>query len=111
DAVVLDPRVGEEFFGGFFERCFGSRPVGGVDLDVEHLALADAGNATAPERLQSALDRLALRIENAGFQRDGDARLHFMAEITRIPRPRNLAEPAAPDILGSSGCPRMPLRR
>src|SRR4029079_7526610 len=98
DAVVLDHRVGEEFFGGFFERCCGSRPVGAVDLDVEHLALADAGNATDPERLQSALDRLALRIENAGFQCDSDARLHFMAEITRIPSPRNLRRPQAPAI-------------
>src|SRR5689334_12733057 len=77
DAVVLDHRVGEEFFRGILEGGFGPGPVGAVDLDVEHLALADAGHATDPERLQSALDRLALRIENAGFQRNGDACLHF----------------------------------
>src|SRR6266702_2278158 len=40
DAVVLDHRVGKELFRGFFERGFRPNPVGGVDLDVEHLALA-----------------------------------------------------------------------
>src|SRR5690606_34097488 len=45
-------------------------------LDVEHLALPDAGDAIDAERLQRALDGLALRIEDAGFQRDGDARFH-----------------------------------
>src|SRR5258708_30071242 len=113
NAVVLDHRIGEEVFRGFFDRCFRPRPVGAIDLDVEHLALADAGNATDPERLQSALDRLALRIENAGFQCDGDARLHFMAEITRIPSPRNLRRPQAPAIsrrarpaIAPASCPR-----
>src|SRR3954463_15930861 len=60
DPVILDHRVGEEFFCGLFESCFGASPVGAIDLDVEHLALAHAGNATDPERPQSALDRLAL---------------------------------------------------
>src|SRR5690348_4196167 len=43
DAVVLDHRVGEEFLRRLFECCFGAGPVGAVDLDVEHLALAHAG--------------------------------------------------------------------
>ena len=47
-----------------------------VELDVEHLALAHARDARNAERLQRALDRLALRIEHAGFQRDGDAGFH-----------------------------------
>src|SRR5205823_2530365 len=39
DAIVLDHRVGEELFRGIFEGCFRPRPVGAVDLDIEHLAL------------------------------------------------------------------------
>src|SRR3954469_17198922 len=101
NAIVLDHGVGEELFRGFFERCLRPRPVGALDLDVKHLALAYAGDATDPERLQSALDRFPLRVENAGFQRDGDACLHFMAEITRIPSPRNLRRPQAPAISGA----------
>ena len=57
----------------------GPGPVAAVDLDVEHLALAHAGDAGDAERLQRALDRLALRVEDAGLQGDGDAGFHFKA--------------------------------
>src|SRR4029078_10935828 len=39
NAVVLDHRVGEELVGGILERRLDPRPVGALDLDVEHLAL------------------------------------------------------------------------
>src|SRR5688500_6921809 len=96
DAVVLDHRVRQQLVGGILEGRFDPRPVGVLDFDVEHLALADARYASDAERLQRALDRLALRVENAGFQRNGDARLHFKVEIEGIPSPRNLWRPASP---------------
>src|SRR4029078_8130610 len=95
DAVVLDHRVGQQFLGGVFQRRLGACPVGAIDLDIEHLALADAGHPADTKRLQSTLDRLALRIENTGFQGDGDAGLHLKAEIERIPPPRNLSRPGS----------------
>src|SRR3954454_8115696 len=96
DAVVLDHRVGEELVGCVLESRLDAHPVGALDLDVEHLALADARDAGDTERLQSALDRLALRVENAGFQRDGDACLHYTAEIIGIPRRCNRSRPRVP---------------
>src|SRR5829696_2785550 len=75
DAVILDHGIGEELVGGFLQSRFRPRLVAALDLDVEDLALADAGNPADAERAQRALDRLALRIKNARLQGDGDTRL------------------------------------
>src|SRR4029077_3486097 len=58
------------------ERGFSLGAVVALDLDVEHLALADARHTIHAEGLQRALDRLALRIEDAGLEGDGHASLH-----------------------------------
>ena len=76
DPIILDHGVGEQLFGGILQRGLGAGAVGALDLDVEHLALADACDSADAERFQRALDGLALRVENAGFQRDGDAGFH-----------------------------------
>src|SRR5215218_7402799 len=76
DAIVLDHRVGEEPLAGVLQRALGLALVGGIELDVEDLALAHAGDALDAERPQGSLDRLPLRVEDAGFQGDGDARFH-----------------------------------
>src|ERR1043166_4589392 len=76
DLVVLDDDVGEELVGRLFERRLGARPIDAVALDVEHLALAHAGDAGNAERPERALDRLALRIEHARLEGDGDAGFH-----------------------------------
>ena len=76
DPVVLDDRVGEQLVGRLLEQRLGLLAVAALDLDVEHLALAHACDAVDAERFQRPFDRLALRIENAGFQGDGDAGLH-----------------------------------
>src|SRR5215218_8554054 len=52
DAIVLDHRVGEEPFAGVLQRALGLALVGGVELDVEDLALAHAGDALDAERLE-----------------------------------------------------------
>src|SRR5258705_3728895 len=76
DAIILDHRVGEQLLGRLLEGGFGAALVRTHDLDVEHLALAHAGDAADAKRFERALDRLALRIEDAGLEGDGDARFH-----------------------------------
>ena len=61
---------------GVLEPGFGIGTIAVGDLDVEYLALAHARDPGDAERLERALDRLALGIENAGFECDGDAGLH-----------------------------------
>src|ERR1700736_4078744 len=76
DLVVLDDDVGEELVGRLLERCLGARRIDAVELDVEHLALAHAGDAGNAERLERAFDRLALGVEHARLEGDGDAGFH-----------------------------------
>src|SRR5262249_21138757 len=78
DLVVLDQCIREQLVGRLLERGFRLLTVAAFELDVEHLALAHAGDAVHTQRLEGTLDRLALRIENAGFERDGDASLHVV---------------------------------
>src|SRR5580704_12577045 len=85
DAVVFDHGIGKEFLRRVLERRFGAGAVGALDLDVKNLALAHAGDAADAERTQRAFDGLALRVEDAGFQRDGDAGFHgqvFMGKFS-----------------------------
>ena len=79
DPVILDHRIGEQLVGRLLEQLFSAGLVAAIELDVEHLALPDAGDALNPERAQRALDGLALRVEDAGLQRDGDAGFHGAA--------------------------------
>ena len=58
------------------EQGLGLGAIAALDFDVEHLALAHAGDPGQPERAQRAFDGLALRVENAGFQGDGDTGFH-----------------------------------
>src|SRR5207244_528136 len=76
DLIVLDDDVGEELVGRLLERRLGARSVDAVELDVEHLALAHAGDAGNAERLERAFDRLALGVEHARLEGDGDAGFH-----------------------------------
>src|ERR1700712_5289229 len=78
DPVILNDSIGEQFVGGVLQRRFGLSLVGARQFDVEHLALPHAGYAVDTERFQRALDGLALRIEDAVLQCDGDACLHVM---------------------------------
>src|SRR5262245_18468389 len=76
DMIILDHGVREKFLSRLPERGLGAGAVVAVKLDIEHLALAHAGDAADAQRLQRALDGLALRIEDARLERHGDARLH-----------------------------------
>src|SRR6202166_4384080 len=97
DAVVLDHGVGQKLFGRCLERRLGAGAIGAFDLDIEYLALADAGDPAHTERSQRAFNGLALRIEDAGFQRDGDAGFHVenstLASSISIHRSRRNGRP------------------
>src|SRR3954469_15135784 len=79
DPVILDYRVRQQLVGGGFQRRLGVGLVGAGQFDVEHLALAHTGHAIDAERFKRPFDGLALRIENAGFESDGDACFHVIA--------------------------------
>src|SRR5204862_6928626 len=74
--IVLDQRIGEQAVGRLLERGLRLLAVAAVELYVEHLALADAYHAGNAEGFERTLDRLALRIEHARFERHGDTGLH-----------------------------------
>src|SRR5262245_57968482 len=95
--IILDHSVREQFLGRLPERRLGAGAIAAVELDVEHLALAHAGDAADAERFQRALDGLALRVEDARLERDGDARLHVGPNGAFAARPRrSSAAPLTP---------------
>ena len=63
---------------GLLISCGGLRrfAIAPLDLDIEDLALAHARDAFDAQRFERPFDRLALGIEDAGFEGDGDAGLH-----------------------------------
>src|ERR1700743_1838916 len=89
DAIILDDGIGEKLLGRGLERGFGTSAVDPFDLDIEDLALTHTRHATDSKRFQSAFDGLALRIEDAGFKGDGDARFHALS-IGMNRKPRNM---------------------
>src|SRR5262245_9599865 len=94
EMIVLDDGVGEELVAHRLQRRFSAGFVALGKLDVEDLALADAAHAGEAERGERALDRLALRIEDARFEGDGDARLHQGGATGPAPVPCPSAAPA-----------------
>src|SRR6516165_1304823 len=76
DLIILDDHVGEKLVGRLLERGLGARLIGAVDLDIEHLALPHARDAGDAERLERTFDRLALRVEHARLEGDGDTGFH-----------------------------------
>src|SRR5262245_59867862 len=95
DAVILDHGIGEELLGGTFKRRLGTGAVAALDLDIEDLALAHAGDPADPKRAQRAFNGFALRIENAGLERDGDAGLHGSFNKYESAPPQHRGRPAA----------------
>src|SRR5689334_21522871 len=95
DPVILDHGIGQQFLGGAFERRLGAGAVGAFDFNVENLALPYARDPTDAKRTQCAFDSLALRIKNAGLERDGDAGLHESLHKYESARPQyRAADPA-----------------
>src|SRR5262245_37220003 len=64
DTIILDHGVCQKLLGRLLEQGLGAPAIGPVEFDVEHLALAHAGHSVDAKRLERALDRLALRVED-----------------------------------------------
>jgi len=82
----------QDFLGDGF-RCPSRllhRPAGG-DADVEVLALRGRRMARITEAVERRANRLALRIEDRGFQRDEYARVMGKPNIGTGPGPRSTA--------------------
>ena len=106
--IILDHRVGEELLAHRLEPRL---RVGGIGkLDVEDLALTHRIHAGEAERAERALDRQTLRIENAVFQRDEDARLHAPLPDLWVRR-RGYFTSTGPPFGARSFSFRMPRRR
>src|SRR6185503_8285202 len=73
DPEILDDRVGEQFPAHFLDIGI-ARAVGQVQFD--ELAGANVVHARKAQALQRVMDRLALRVEDAGLESDEDARFH-----------------------------------
>src|SRR5215217_23642 len=81
DLVVFDHRIGQQLFthaGQLGARRFS---VGAIENEIKNLALADALDAAKAEGGQRAFDGLALGVENASLERDGNARFHSVIPI------------------------------
>src|SRR5205085_2708346 len=74
--VLLDHGVGEQPLAHFFEARTRFRLIALVQIDIDHLALAYFTDRAETEVVQRVADRLSLRIKNAIFQRNEDARFH-----------------------------------
>src|SRR4051794_615749 len=87
DRVILDNRVGEELPAHFLDPGARGGRIGIGELEFDQLALTDFADIAESEPLQGVADRLALRVEDTGFQADMDARLHLSATLaaTAIP--------------------------
>src|SRR5437764_3768240 len=79
DLIILDQRIGEELVGRLLKRGARRFAVAPFELDVEDFPLADARYARNAQRFERALNRLPLRVENPGFESDGDAGLHRLS--------------------------------
>jgi len=69
DRVVLDHCVGQQCAGNLLE---GASVGGGVELELEALALADTGDVGVPEADERSLDGLTLRVEDLRLEHDVD---------------------------------------
>src|SRR3954471_18499529 len=75
DLEGLHQRVREQLLAHLLDLRARRRLVGRVDLEVDQLADTCPRDAEA-EMLERALDRLALRVEDAVLRPDEDGRLH-----------------------------------
>src|SRR5579862_1822320 len=87
EAEFFDDGIGEDVFGDAFDLRLGLFAAEAVEGENEEFALADVFDFVVAERRESALNRLALRIEDRGFQHDPDVCFHARNYI----RPRDLA--------------------
>src|SRR5699024_776479 len=76
DPVVFDDRVGEQALAHFGDAGAGNLRIGPGQVEVDDLALADPLDRAEAHGRERVPDRLALRVEDAGPQRDVNAGVH-----------------------------------
>ena len=76
DPVVFDDHIGEQFFAGLLQQALGLTSIADRKFYIENLALPHAVDAAEIKGFQCAFDRLSLRIEDAGFEGNGDTGFH-----------------------------------
>lgn len=76
EAVFLDDRVGQDFFGDAFELFLGFVAIPTIKIQDEKLSLADVLDGFVAETRQGVVDGLPLGIENRSFRHDPDMCLH-----------------------------------
>ncbi|CDX17475.1 hypothetical protein MPL3356_240040 [Mesorhizobium plurifarium] len=76
NTIVLNHRVRQKLVAHGLQVGFGLGLVGSGELDVEHLALAHLADAVEAQPRERVLDRLALRVEDAVLEGDGDTGFH-----------------------------------
>lgn len=75
-------RVGEHLFGDALDFGLGGCFVeAAVEGDLKELALADAAHALVTHLFERAVNGLALRIKDGGFEHDGDVGFHGVESI------------------------------
>lgn len=78
ERVILDDGIGQQIAAHFIDLLERTCTIAFRQLDLDQLALTDFADAGKPQRAQCGLDRLALRVENTGFQSDVNARFHVV---------------------------------
>ena len=76
DLVVFDHGIGQQALAHLFDGGFRLGGVAFGQIQFNELALTDIVDAGEAERAESVLNRLALRIENTGLERDVDFGFH-----------------------------------
>src|SRR5260221_11400532 len=74
--VILDHGVGEKLSAYPLYLLASPALVGFGQIDLDILSLPDVVHAGEADARQRLLNRLALRVEDTGLERDPDARLH-----------------------------------
>lgn len=76
EAVFLDDRVGQDFFGDAFELFLGFVAIPTIQIQDEKFPLADVLDGFVAEAGESVVDGLTLWIENRAFRHDPDMCVH-----------------------------------
>ena len=77
DPVFLDDRVGEDLVGDGLDLFVGFLASDAIrNRDVENFALAHIGDGAMAEAAEGGADRLALRVEDRGFEGNENASFH-----------------------------------
>ena len=79
---ILDDLIGQKLLAGLAQQGFGRAAIGGVEFDVEDLALPHALDPIDMERLERPFNGFALRIEDAASERDDDPGFHLNSMLS-----------------------------